>query len=1249
MTKEEIMAMGGTSAGLSKEEILAMQSTPSTSPLQPFSLASSTGAEPPAPIKRIGSLIGTEVWNAVAAAKRGLSIHQARTGTQAASNALKNLEIDSRNRLFAGEPVKQSELDWLARVDTNMATIIQSRKDAGLVQIAPENASEDAQNVQDALTQEENRLVAKSDWAIPTPEAKTGFEKVVQKGSRFGSNVGVALGEVLLFKKAMPGLPTIAAFEMQNQTNPDAIPGEGALMYTLMAGAGKLTEGVKATSKLGKLGKELLTTGAETAAVAAIPAAKQAITGEKQDWSFLLLPAILRTPRIIRAGWDVGASSLPNIRDIMPVEPSLGPTIESARAQKLLPAGTSKFLLTGQQAKPTSQPKALPMSYEEQVSRAAAQLYDDLVAKAPESKAAAKDLEKLSNGYYLPKLETLQEKAIAGDQAAVDAIRAGEYYGGEHAGAASLRKAVIDRKLVPPPKPGKVKAKDAEAGYRRATEVAAVPEAPTPQPRGPVTAREALPKITPYRGNLPPETPRQGPSGEIKPVGGTLASPPPVQEAVELPKGLPEAVAKLTEWVPKAKVFTKGTAARKIRDLRAKQAQTSQEIFKTGLEQGMSPAEAAQASRSGMKQQADVPEYAPPALGDEGWAALKNQAAKLFAEKPFDRVNALEALDKIQAGRWLAKHEYKYLDPIIGEEATKALWEMAQKSGGFGILDTASRISGLSKCFVGTDMQLGYQFSDAWASHPIIVTRGLLRGLKSEVSRKQLNKIVRRVRNDPLFEEAAEVINFRTSKPWGELGMKGRPEQYAGGGGEYLTGLWKDKGIVKKTAGLPARAYGRLLRWREERFSPIANSILLDLYKAERPHWANIKDPAQRAAAQKAYGTHINTLTRLLEMGGKDGPGIQKVLNMVLFSTSSTISRPMQIINMATNKGARVAAGKALAANILKIHLTGALVNLFGQWYSLVTGKEPPFSMGVNSIGSDYGKLRVGNSYFDPTFGLAGMFRSVARLAMAAEAKAERIGFGRIRTTVGGETIPTAWETITGYFTAKESPWIGLVRSLATGKDYAGKDIGPVKALASVLVPTQAQAFLEALEDDGATMAMIAAAAEQMSMPVLTYPDSPGKLRAQARDRVAKETFNKPWDELGESEHKALMYKNYQLFKDLDEMVKDENKRNPRDYTKAKMEEVDAGDLVKSKLPKGARDLLKDYPLTVSRTYGTVRLNDAYYNKLIDYTAKELSVRIGSESFKNYSPEYRRQVLDLMTKEATRWAWMKLRAELKLY
>jgi hypothetical protein len=181
----------------------------------------------------------------------------------------------------------------------------------------------------------------------------------------------------------------------------------------------------------------------------------------------------------------------------------------------------------------------------------------------------------------------------------------------------------------------------------------------------------------------------------------------------------------------------------------------------------------------------------------------------------------------------------------------------------------------------------------------------------------------------------------------------------------------------------------------------------------------------------------------------------------------------MQIINMFTNKGARVAAGKALAANILKIQLTARLVNLFGQWYSLKTGKSPPFSMGENPIGSDYGKLRVGNSYFDPTFGLAGVFRSVARLAMAAEAKAERIGFGRIRTTVGGETIPTAWETIMGYFTNKESPWIGFVRSMLTHKDYAGKDIGPVKAVAGLTAPTQAQAFLEALQDDGVTMAFM--------------------------------------------------------------------------------------------------------------------------------------------------------------------------------
>jgi hypothetical protein len=180
-------------------------------------------------------------------------------------------------------------------------------------------------------------------------------------------------------------------------------------------------------------------------------------------------------------------------------------------------------------------------------------------------------------------------------------------------------------------------------------------------------------------------------------------------------------------------------------------------------------------------------------------------------------------------------------------------------------------------------------------------------------------------------------------------------------------------------------------------------------------------------------------------------------------------------------------------------------------------------------------------------------------------------------------------------------------------------------------------------------MAMTAAVAEQMSIPVLTYPDSPGKLRAQARDRIAAETFQKPWDQLGETEQKTLTYKNYKLFKDLDDMVKEENKRNPRDYTKAKLEEVDAGEIAKSRLAKGARDLLGDYPIPISRTYGTLRLNDERYNKLVEYVSKELSVRIRSEDFKTYSPEYKKQVLDLMVKEASRWAWLKMRAELKLY
>ena len=1238
MTKDELLAKySGGKTSFSKDDLLAKygpqqpaEDRQEVSSFQPFSLASSvSGSGAALPTTPKAQQAAGSLYNAFAvlpsipvreAAKEVLG-PEPTTTFQKGVGALKAISPIANVQKIIGLWQIGREIDSVAK------------------QARDFRATPTAQQI---LQEASNKALSRVDFTVSVPEAKSRGEKL----ARFGGGAAAALVQFAAFKKA--GLSSIAAFEAQNQVN-GGVPGEGALMYLLMSGAGKAAGALKPATKIGTLGKELATVGAETGAIAAIPAAKQLATGEKQDWSFLLLPAILRTPSTIRAGWAVGASSVPRLRDFIPVEPSLGPTIESARAQKLLPPGQQKLLPPGQQVAQAqeAQTKALPMSFAEQVDRAAAKLYDDLVEKAPGDKAAAKDLERLGNGYYLPKLEALQEKAIAGDQAAVDAIRAGEYYGGENAGAAGFRKAVIDRKLVTPPKPGKVVSKHPEAEYRKATEVAAVPEATpaAPEGRAAFTQRTTgVPAIPEYRANIP-----EARTEAVTPQGA-VAAPKPASGPVELPEGLPEAITKLTAWIPKAEVFSKGAAARKVRALRAKQASESQAIYRAATqEQGMRPAEAAEIARGGLKQQAAVPDYKPPEIAAEGWLQLKDQAARVFADKPFERANAAEALGKIQTGHWLAKHEYKYLEPIIGQEAVQGLWDMAQKNGGFSVIDTISRISGLSKCFVGTDMQLGYQFADAWASHPVIVTRGIVRGLKSEASRKELNKIRDRVRNDPLFDEAAGYVNFRSAKPWGELGAKGRTEQYAGGGGEYLAGLWKGKGGVLEPLGSGARAYGRLLRWREERFTPIANSILLDLWKASRKNWIGIQDEAKREMVKKATGTHINTLTRLLEIGGKNGPGIQQALNMVLFSTSSTISRPMEILNILTNKGGRLEAGKALAANIAKIHLAGALVNLFGQAYSLTTGKEPPFSMGVNPIGSDYGKLRVGDSYFDPTFGLAGYLRGIARLAMAAEVKAERIAFGRIRTTAGGQTIPTAWETITGFFSNKEAPWIGLARSLATGKDYAGKDIGPAKAFGNVLIPTQAQAFLEALADDGVAMAMTAAVAEQMSIPVLTYPDSPGKLRAQARDRIATETYQKPWDQLSETEQKTLAYKNYQLFKDLDEMVKEENKRNPRDYTKAKLEEVDAGEIAKSRLPKGARDLLGDYPIPISRTYGTLRLNDERYNKLIEYVSKELGVRIRSEDFKAYSPEYKKQVLDLMVKEATRWAWLKMRAELKLY
>jgi len=113
----------------------------------------------------------------------------------------------------------------------------------------------------------------------------------------------------------------------------------GFLVGALCAGAGKVSKALKPTTGVGR---------AETTPVAAVPLAHAVTTKEKvgtAQWIFMVLPALLRTPGIIRAGCKLGSRSLPNIRDIIPMESASEMTEGAIRRAYFVPTETRLSLL----------------------------------------------------------------------------------------------------------------------------------------------------------------------------------------------------------------------------------------------------------------------------------------------------------------------------------------------------------------------------------------------------------------------------------------------------------------------------------------------------------------------------------------------------------------------------------------------------------------------------------------------------------------------------------------------------------------------------------------------------------------------------------------------------------------------------------------------------------------------------------------------------------------------------------------
>ena len=279
---------------------------------------------------------------------------------------------------------------------------------------------------------------------------------------------------------------------------------------------------------------------------------------------------------------------------------------------------------------------------------------------------------------------------------------------------------------------------------------------------------------------------------------------------------------------------------------------------------------------------------------------------------------------------------------------------------------------------------------------------------------------------------------------------------------------------------------GAALRFRAD----IADRIIA---AAER-NGVNTLDPAQA----EAYGRVVNSMTGRGNIGRLDQFG--KEINALIFSVKFLKSNFDTLTAHQFQKGITPFARKTAAMNMIKI--LGSLSGIY-----TLSNLLSPGSVELDPRSSRAGKIKIGNTTFDPTGGMS----SLATLAARMVPTMHNGKWGFYTKTRDGEVI----ELGTGKFGSKSpldvafdftegkfAPYAALLRDLWKGKDFQGRQtyveghrvIPTPTALLGAHVPIPLQNLQQTLSDPNASV-LLNTIMDGLGFSTSTTPPQPGKIQ----------------------------------------------------------------------------------------------------------------------------------------------------------
>lgn len=269
--------------------------------------------------------------------------------------------------------------------------------------------------------------------------------------------------------------------------------------------------------------------------------------------------------------------------------------------------------------------------------------------------------------------------------------------------------------------------------------------------------------------------------------------------------------------------------------------------------------------------------------------------------------------------------------------------------------------------------------------------------------------------------------------------------------------------------------FGRLYKASENAFTGFQyrnRADIFDLYvDVAKRYDVDLKDLHE----VRSIGTLVNALTSRGNLGRLEP--IANTVNNVFFSPRSVKSH-IDFLTAHAFDGTSGFAKKQAAINLLKVVLGTAAILALAKAFMPESVEKDPRS-------ANFGKIKIGDTRFDVTGGMASLVTLASRLITMSMKSSTT---GRIADLHSGKYgQSTGSDVVYNFMENKMSPAASLVRDLLEGKQYGGAPLTVAGEAKNILVPFPISNYMELRDNPNSANTILAMLADALGIATNTY------------------------------------------------------------------------------------------------------------------------------------------------------------------